>query len=65
MTGMLFTATKHAVIFDNVDEPRRTFCCLKCQTEKGNYHMASLTCETENKQAKLTIETENRIAGVY
>ena len=25
------------------------------QTEKGNYHMASLTCEIENKQAKLTI----------
>ena len=25
------------------------------QTEKGNYHMASLTCEIENKQAKVTI----------
>ena len=25
------------------------------QTEKDNYHMATLTCEIENKPAKLTI----------
>ena len=25
------------------------------QTEKGNYHMATLTCEIKNKPAKLTI----------